>query len=75
MWVYTPPGYKTDGESYSLLVLFDGEAYLDVMNVQKIPVGDPVVDLWVKRLHFVSIVVRLQSVPLAPGWLGRSPLL
>ena len=26
-WVYTPPGYKTDGEPYGLLVLFDGVAY------------------------------------------------
>lgn len=32
IWVYTPPGYKLDAEPYSLLVLFDGEAYLDVMN-------------------------------------------
>ena len=51
------------------------EVHLNVMDVQKIPVGDPVVDLWVKRLHFVSIVAHLQSVPLAPGWLGLSPLL
>lgn len=27
VWVYTPPGYKTDGEPYGLLVLFDGFAY------------------------------------------------
>jgi enterochelin esterase-like enzyme len=27
VWVYTPPGYKTDGERYDLLVLFDGFAY------------------------------------------------
>lgn len=26
-WVYTPPGYKTDGEPYGLMVLFDGFAY------------------------------------------------
>ena len=45
------------------------------MNVEKVPVDDPVVDLWVKRLHVVSMVARLQSVPLAPGWLGLSPLL
>jgi hypothetical protein len=45
------------------------------MNVEKIPVGDPVVDLWVKRLHFVSIVAHLQSIPFAPGLLGLSPLL
>ena len=51
------------------------EVHLDVMNVEKIPVGDPVVDRWVKRLHFVSIVAHLQSAPFAPGWLGLSPLL
>lgn len=38
VWVYTPPGYaangKTHGEPYHLLVLFDGEAYRDVMHVQ-----------------------------------------
>jgi enterochelin esterase-like enzyme len=26
-WVYTPPGYKTDGAAYALMVLFDGFAY------------------------------------------------
>jgi enterochelin esterase-like enzyme len=26
-WVYTPPGYKTDGDSYALMILFDGFAY------------------------------------------------
>ena len=35
------------------------EIHLDVVDVQKIPVGDPVMDLWVKRLHFVSIVAHL----------------
>jgi enterochelin esterase family protein len=27
VWVYTPPGYKTDAEPYALMVLFDGIAY------------------------------------------------
>jgi enterochelin esterase-like enzyme len=27
VWVYTPPGYKTSGEPYGLMVLFDGFAY------------------------------------------------
>lgn len=26
-WIYTPPGYKTDGPPYPLMVLFDGVAY------------------------------------------------
>jgi len=26
-WVYTPPGYKTDGDQYGLMLLFDGFAY------------------------------------------------
>lgn len=26
-WVYTPPGYNTDGAAYGLMVLFDGVAY------------------------------------------------
>ena len=43
------------------------EVHLDVVDVQKVPVGNPVVDLWVKRLHVVLIVAHLQSVPLAPG--------
>jgi hypothetical protein len=51
------------------------EIHLDVMDVQEIPVGNPAVDLWVKRLHVVSIVAHLQSASLAPGWLGRSSLL
>ena len=37
--------------------------------------GDPVMDLWVKRLHFVSWVARSQQVPFAPGGLGPSLLL
>lgn len=32
-------------------------------------------DFWVKRLHFVSIVARLQSIPFAPGGLSPSLLL
>ena len=51
------------------------EVHLDVVDVQKVPVGDPVVDLWVKRLHLVSIVAHLQSAPFAPGLLGLSSLL
>jgi len=31
VWVYTPPGYTSDGKPYSLLVLFDGHAYLDLV--------------------------------------------
>lgn len=26
-WIYTPPGYKTDGTPYHLVVMFDGTAY------------------------------------------------
>lgn len=26
-WIYTPPGYKSDGKPYHLAVLFDGTAY------------------------------------------------
>jgi len=26
-WIYTPPGYKSDGPPYPLMVLFDGVAY------------------------------------------------
>jgi enterochelin esterase-like enzyme len=31
VWVYTPPGYATSGESYGLLLLFDGLAYVDLV--------------------------------------------
>lgn len=31
VWVYTPPGYTTDGEPYGLLLLFDGLAYIDLV--------------------------------------------
>ena len=51
------------------------EIHLDVVDVEEFPVGYPVVDLWVKRLHVVSIVAHLQSAPFAPGLLGLSPLL
>ena len=51
------------------------EIHLDAVDVEKVPVGDPVVNLWVKRLHLVLMVAHLQSAPLAPGWLGLSSLL
>jgi enterochelin esterase family protein len=28
IWTYTPPGYRTDGDPYPLVVLFDGFGYL-----------------------------------------------
>jgi enterochelin esterase-like enzyme len=31
VWVYTPPGYTSEGEAYGLLVLFDGLAYIDLV--------------------------------------------
>ena len=31
VWIYTPPGYTTDGEAYGLLLLFDGLAYQDAV--------------------------------------------
>jgi enterochelin esterase family protein len=31
VWVYTPPGYTTDGEPYGLLILFDGWAYVELI--------------------------------------------
>ena len=31
VWVYTPPGYRPDGEPYGLLLLFDGRAYLEIV--------------------------------------------
>ncbi len=29
--IYTPPGYKTDGRPYGLLILFDGDFYVDLI--------------------------------------------
>lgn len=31
IWVYTPPGYRRDGESYGFLVTTDGELYSQVL--------------------------------------------
>lgn len=31
VWVYTPPGYSTDGEAYSYLLIFDGWFYLELV--------------------------------------------
>jgi enterochelin esterase family protein len=31
VWVYTPPGYTTSGEPCGLLLLFDGQAYVDLV--------------------------------------------
>jgi enterochelin esterase family protein len=31
LWIYTPPGYKASSDSYDLLLLFDGQAYRDVI--------------------------------------------
>lgn len=36
IWVYTPPGYRTDAEPYRLLVLFDGWEYSQVIPTQTI---------------------------------------
>jgi enterochelin esterase-like enzyme len=30
LWVYTPPGYRSDGDPYRLLVLFDGWQYVQL---------------------------------------------
>jgi hypothetical protein len=48
---------------------------LDVMDIQETPVGYPVVDFWVKRLHFVSIVAHLQWGSFAPQALPWLPTL
>jgi enterochelin esterase family protein len=32
-WVYTPPAYKSSGPRYPLLVVFDGNAYMDQVSV------------------------------------------
>lgn len=31
VWVYTPPGYTTNGDAYGLFLLFDGLAYQDLV--------------------------------------------
>ncbi|HLG62611.1 MAG TPA: enterochelin esterase [Ktedonosporobacter sp.] len=31
VWVYTPPGYTTEGEPYGLLLVFDGFAYITLI--------------------------------------------
>ncbi len=49
--------------------------HLGLTDIQIASVGYSVVDLSVKRLHIASIVACLQSVPFAPGGLGRSSLL
>jgi enterochelin esterase family protein len=36
VWVYTPPGYRADGEPYGLLVLFDGWACIHLLPVAKV---------------------------------------
>lgn len=30
VWIYTPPGYKTEGKPYNLLLLFDGSGYVSL---------------------------------------------
>ena len=43
------------------------QAGLYVVDARLIAVSYPVVDQWVKRLHFVLMVAHLQSIPFAPG--------
>jgi enterochelin esterase-like enzyme len=31
VWIYTPPGYKAEGQRYHLLVLFDGSGYVSLI--------------------------------------------
>ena len=37
VWVYTPPGYKTSGQPYHLLVIFDGPTYAAKTTSESIP--------------------------------------
>lgn len=36
VWVYTPPGYRADGDPYDVLVLFDGFEYDKIVSVPTI---------------------------------------
>ena len=31
VWIYTPPGYRSEGEPYGLFVVFDGLAYIELV--------------------------------------------
>lgn len=70
VWTYTPPGYGTNQEPYSLLVLFDGAAYLHVMDApttldnlfadRQIP---PLVAVLIDNVDFATRAVELTCHP------------
>lgn len=70
MWTYTPSGYGTVHDPYGLLVLFDGAAYLNVMNVTStldnlIADGQlpPLVTVLVDSIDFATRAVELACYP------------
>lgn len=70
VWVYTPPGYETGREACSLLVLFDGAAYLNVMHVTRtldnLHAGgqlSPLIAVLVDNVDFATRAVELACHP------------
>ena len=55
--VYTPPGYTTDGEPYGLLLLFDGQACIDLLAVPT------VLDNLLAESHIPSLVAVMVDNP------------
>ena len=56
VWIYTPPGYKPDGNPYHLLILFDGSGYVSL-----IPAPVVLDNLLAKCLIPPTVVVLVDS--------------
>jgi len=67
VWVYTPPGYTREGAAYGLLVLFDGLAYIDLVQtpiiLENLLAGDEIPPLVCVLIDSLSHEVRCRELP------------
>ena len=81
IWVYTPPNYKTSGEKYHFLVIFDGKAFLEftqppiifdnLIEKEKIP---PVVAIFVHNYAGFQRGKDLNCYPLFADFVAKELL-
>ncbi len=64
VWIYTPPGYRTSGQSYHLLVTFDGPTYVGKNPSESVPLPT-IIDNLLARKHLPPVVAVM--IGNAPG--------
>lgn len=67
VWVYTPPGYSTDGDAYPFVVVFDGEKYNNGPHVLDALIADgKIPPMMAILVHQIGI--RNQELPCNPDF-------